>query len=181
MRIGFAILLDDESHNFARQMELELCEKCGLCWGLRQSPHITIKGPFDTDELEPFAKYLENFAKHFEPFEIELDGFNYFEGKSNVIFLDVKENPRLKEIQSKIISDLRKKFHIEPYEIEFNGWKFHSTLATVDVSKEKLAKAKKYLKQFHPRFKFLAKTIGIFYYLGEEAGWVIAKRIQLKS
>jgi len=181
MRIGFAILLDDKSHNFARQIELELCHKFGLCWGLKQSPHITIKGPFDTDKLEPFLNYIEDLAQKFHPFEIKIDGFGYFEGEKNVIFLDVKESPKLKEIQMKIISDLKNNFNIQPYDIELHGWKFHSTLATGDVDKEKLVKAKEYLKQFKPKFKFLAKTIGVFYYLGKGDGWIIIRRVKLKS
>ena len=173
-------MLDDEAHNFARKIELDLCKEFNLCWGLRQSPHITIKGPFDADELELFINYIEDSAQNFHPFEIELDGFNYFEGEENVIFLDVKENSKLKEMQTKIISDLRNNFNIEPYDIELDGWKFHSTLAIRDVRKENLVEAKEYLKQFNPKFKFLARTIGVFYYLGEDAGWIIIRRINLK-
>lgn len=180
VRIGFAILLDDESHNFARKIELDLCKKFNLCWGLKQSPHITIKRPFDIDKIEPFLNYIEDLTQNFHPFEIEIDGFGYFEGEKNVIFLDVKESPKLKEIQMKILSDLKNNFNIQPYDIELNGWKFHATLATEDVCKEKLVKAKEYLKQFKPKFKFLAKTIGVFYYLGKEVGWIIIRRVNLK-
>jgi 2'-5' RNA ligase len=179
MRIGFAILLDDESHNFARKMELELCDKFNLCWGLKQSPHVTIKSPFDTNKLEPFVKYLENLAKNCKSFDVELNGFNYFEPK--VIFLNVKENPPLKKLHFKILEDMKKKFKIEPHELEGKRIKFHSTLALGDVTKAKFQKAKEYLKRYKPKFKFKAKTLGIFYYLGEEAGWVIVRRIKLKS
>jgi 2'-5' RNA ligase len=178
MEIGFAILLYDESHNFARQMELALCNKFGLCWGLRQSPHITLKSPFDTDTLEPFVNYLESLAKEIVSFYIELNGFNYFEPK--VIFLDVKENPSLKELHFRILKDLKKKFKIEPDKFEGENVKFHSSLALEDVTEEKFKKAKEYLTKYKPNFKFKARTLGIFYHLGD-AGWVIVRRINLKS
>ena len=179
MRIGFAILLDDESHNFARKIELELCDKFGLGWGLKQSPHITIKSPFDTDKLEPFVKCLENLAKNTKSFDVELRGFNYFEPK--VVFLDVIENPSLKRLHVRILEDLKKKFKIKPHELEGKNIKFHSTLALDDVTKTKFQKAKSYLKKYKPKFKFKAKTLGIFYYLGEDGGWIIVRRINLKS
>ena len=178
MRIGFAILLDDESHNFARKLELELCHNFGLCWGLKQSPHITIKASFVVDDLEPFFVYIDSLAKEVSPFEIVLEGFGYFEPK--VIFLDVKENPLLKNLHLRILNDLKAKFNIEPNEFEGENVKFHSTLSLEDVADDKFKEAKEYLlKKYKPRFKFRAKTLGVFYDLGE-AGWVIVRRINLK-
>ncbi|HIH10644.1 TPA: 2'-5' RNA ligase family protein [Candidatus Woesearchaeota archaeon] len=174
MDIGFAILLEDECYNYSRKLELKLCEKFGLCWGLKQSPHITIKAPFETDKLGPFVKYLKSLAKEISPFEIELEGFNYFGNK--VIFLDVKRNKQLKELHFRILRDLQSKFSINPHELEGKHVKFHSSIATGDVTEEKFRKAKQYLKKYHPNFKFTAKTMGIFYYLGEDAGWIIVRR-----
>ena len=178
MRIGFAILLDDESHNFARQMELELCNKFGLCWGLRQSPHVTIKGPFEVKELGPFIDYLESLAKEIVPFNVELEGFNYFE--PTVIFIDVKENPSLQKLHFRILKNLKEKFKIEPNPFEGKNMKFHSTVALEDVTEKKFRKARKYLEKYKPKFKFKTKTLGVFYHLGD-AGWVIIRRINLKS
>lgn len=179
MLIGFGILLNGESFNLARKLELELCKKFGLCWGLKQPPHITIKCPFETKELDKFTNYLQDLSKNVKSFEIELEDFNYFEPK--VIFLDVKENPKLKKLHFKIIKDLKEKFCIEPHQFEGNKIKFHSTLAVIDVTKQKFLRAKKYLEKYKPKLKFKAKSIGIFYYLGKNAGWIIVKEINLKN
>ncbi len=179
MKIGFAVLLDDESHNFARQIELELCHKFRLCLGLKQSPHITIKAPFNTPKIEPFVKYLENLAKQTHPFDVELDGFGYFEPK--VIFLNVRENAKLKELHFKILKDLKEEFNIVPHALEGKSIRFHSTVALEDVTKKKFREAKKYLKQYNPIFRFKAKTFGIFLYLGKEAGWIVVRRIKLNG
>lgn len=179
MKIGFGVLLNDESHNFARQIELELCHKFQLCWGLKQSPHITIKAPFNAHRIEPFVKYLENLAKQTQPFEIELDGFSYFEPK--VIFLNVRENAKLKELHFKILKDLKEKFNIAPHALEGKSIRFHSTVALEDVTKKKIREAKKYLGQYHPRFRFKVKSFGIFLYLGKAAGWIIVSRVELNG
>ena len=179
MHVGYAILLDDESHNFARQIELELCDKFQLCWGLKQSPHITIKAPFNARRIEPFVKYLDSLAQQTQPFEIELDGFDYFEPK--VIFINVKENAKLKKLHFKILKDLKEKFNIKPHPLEGTSVRFHSTVALEDVTKKKFREAKKYLKKYNPRFRFKVKSFGIFLYLGKDAGWIIVKRVKLNG
>jgi 2'-5' RNA ligase len=179
VRLGFGIILEDECHNYSRKLELELCEKFGFCCGLKQSPHITIKAPFEAEQLNPFVDYLEKLAKETSPFEIKLEGFNYF--GNNVIFLDVKENQHLKDLHFKVLKDLKDKFDIDQNEFEGKNVKFHSTLATSDITERKFIEAKQYLEKYDPKFKFTAKTLGIFYDLGEDAGWIIVRRIKLSG
>jgi 2'-5' RNA ligase len=181
MHIGFAIIPSDEVHNYTRDIELELCDKFGLCWGLRQSPHITIKPPFEVQELYPFIKYIDNLAANLKPFEIEICGFNLFP-ELNVIYLDVRENNELRKLREGIRDDLKEKFGIKPNKFEGDEWRFHISIALKDVTKEKLQKALNYLNNKpRPSFKFMLNTLGVFYYLGEEAGWIIIKRIKLHS
>ena len=178
MQIGFGILLDDESYNYARKIELELCNKFDLCWGLKQPPHVTIKAPFKTNNIKPFEDYLGSLAKKIKPFYIDLESFDYF--SSNVIFLDVKENKKLLNLHLNIINDLKEDFGIKPNAFEGKNRRFHSTVALEDVTEEKFKKAKKYLQGKNPKFRFKIKTIGLFYYLGKSGGWVVTKKVDLK-
>jgi len=180
MRIGFAVLLNDETHNFARNIELELCKKFGFCWGLKQSPHITIKPPFETDDLEKFENYLEKKAKEISSFNIEIDGFDYFKNP-NVIFLNIKENKRIKQLQEDIRDELKNEHNITPTELEGDVWRFHSSVALKDVDKKKLNEALTYLKNKKAKFKFKANTLGLFYFLGEDKGWIIIKRVRISN
>lgn len=179
MHIGFAIIPTDEIHNYARDIELELCKNFGLCWGLKQSPHITIKPPFEVKKLEPFIDYIDDLAKNLTHFEIEIDGFNSFP-ELKVIYLDVKESNALTKLRETIRDGLEKKFGIKPNKFEGNEWKFHSSIALTDVTEEKFQEALKYLRnKTKPHFRFIFNTLGVFYYLGEETGWIIIKRIKL--
>lgn len=179
-RIGYAVLLDDESHNYAREIELDLSLQFKTRAGLRQSPHITIKPPFFVEDIEPFVRYFDNLAKQLEPFEIELQGFDFFEPK--VVFLNVVENPTLKKIHKDIVKDLQNDFEIEPnVQTEGDNVRFHSTVALSDLSEENFYKAKNYVSNKTPHFKFTASTLGMFYHLSPEEGWIIYRRAKIGS
>jgi 2'-5' RNA ligase len=179
MRIGFSVLLDDESHNFARELELELCKKFGLCAGLRQSPHITIKATFETDILKPFVKYLEMLSKEIKSFEIELSGFGNF--KQDVIFIDVKENKHLSNLHLKILEQMKKEFGLNPDKFEGENVKFHSTIAYNDLTPTKFKDAMKYLQDFNPKFKFKIRYLCLFYNLGKDEGWIVSHKFKIKE
>lgn len=177
-RIGYAILLDDESHNYAREMELDLSLKFNTRAGLRQSPHITIKTPFFVDDLQSQIEYFDSLAHSIKPFKIHLQGFDYFE--PNVIFLNVQKNRTLNELHQKIIHELQSEYKIEPDpSTESDNVRFHSTLALNDLSEENFYEAKKYLSNKQPQFSFQAKTLGLFYYLSPEEGWIIYRRTKI--
>ena len=99
-----------------------------------------------------------------------------------MIYLDVRENDKLRKLREGIRDDLREKFGIKPYKFEGDEWRFHISTALNDVTKEKFQKALKYLNNKpRPNFKFMLDTLGVFYYLGKEAGWIIIKRIKLHT
>lgn len=180
MKIGFAILLDDQCHNFARKLEIELYEKFGLSWGFKRNPHITLKYPFEAEEIELIEKYLENLAGRIKQFDIEFSGFNYFDDR--VVYLDVKENFLLKKLHLKIVEGLEKKFNVKLDKFEGDNINFHSTVAADNVTKTKFQEVKSYLKKYRPKLKFRAKELGIFCYLEEYPDFAITiKRIKLKN
>jgi len=178
-KIGYAILLDDNSHNYARQMELDLSQRFNTRGGLRQSPHITIKVPFSAEELGPFVAYFDQIAKETEPFNIVLTGVDYFE--PNVIFINVEKNQKLQDFHERIITDLKKNYGVEPnLKVEGENVRFHSSLAVSDLTEENFHKAKEYLKNENPYFNFNATTLALFYHLSSEEGWIIYKRTKLE-
>lgn len=179
-KIGYAILLDDASHNYARGMELDISQRFQTRGGLRQSPHVTIKPPFTVETLEPFIEYFDQLAQTTEPFDIELNGIDFFEPK--VIFLNVEKNQKLHTLHQRIISDLKANHSIDfNPKTEGENVRFHSSLAVSDLTEENFYKAKEYLKDEKPRFTFRATTLGLFFYLGPEEGWIIYRRAKLGS
>ena len=179
MKIGFALLLNDECHNYIREIQLELHQKFGTHLA-RQTPHITVKSPFDVphpfQSLAPFYAYVESLAKQTKPFEIFFDGFNSF--GQNVLFLEVAENPALYQLHEKILGDVQDKFGLEPHEFEGQNVKFHASIAGFQEP-EKFEEVSNYLNRYQPKFRFEANLFGIFYYLGSGNGWIVNRIIKM--
>jgi 2'-5' RNA ligase len=61
MIIGYALMLNNECHNFIREIQLELHQVIGI--GLpRQTPHITIKSPFEINDIKNHVEYIEDLS-----------------------------------------------------------------------------------------------------------------------
>ena len=175
MTIGFALLLNHETHNFIRQIQVELNHQFGYRIS-RQYPHVTIKSPFEIDRLESFVDYLENLARNISPFEVQLKGFNHIGEK--VLFLDVAENAYLTNLHHQILSDLEAQFGVPPHEFEGKNIHFHASIAGYS-STEDFHRAYDYLHKYQPDFTFLVKSLGIFYHLGGDDGWMVLRKIGL--
>jgi len=92
--------------------------------------------------------------------------------QSQIIFGDErlkKEFESLSSLREAKLHDQIKKAFLNLQEDAFCG---------IQIPKRLIPK--EYLKKYKPKLKFKAKTIGVFYYLGEDAGWAIVKRISLK-
>ena len=179
-RIGYAILLDEAGHNAAREIELDLSMRFQTRAGLKQSPHITVKPPFVVEELDPFVDYFDTLAADTKQFDIEVRGFDYFEPK--VIFLNVAENAALAALHRKIVADLERDHGIaHDARTEMENVRFHSTVATGDLTPENFAKAKEYVAGKHPSFAFRASRMALFYQLSPEEGWIVYRQAELKG
>ncbi|MEM9545183.1 MAG: 2'-5' RNA ligase family protein [Bacteroidota bacterium] len=173
MTIGFALLLNNECHNFIRQMQLEIHQTTGIALP-RQTPHITIKSPFEVDEVKHFVQYVEDLALNTKPIPIDFKGFGSFDDK--VIFLDVMQNQKLLNLHWKILSNLKDKFGVEPHELEGENVKFHASIAGF-AHHQTFLQVHDHLSQYQPRFSFTAKEMGIFLHIGEGQGWIVNRRV----
>ncbi|MEZ4994105.1 MAG: 2'-5' RNA ligase family protein [Saprospiraceae bacterium] len=176
MTIGFALMLNNECHNFIRQLQLELHQEIGI--GLaRQAPHITIKSPFETDDIVPHRDYLEELADSMPSLTITFDGFASFGEK--VIFLNVAENSPLYELHRNLLNEVQIRFGLRPHEFEGEQIKFHASIAGFN-DEIQFRQAMLYLRSnYQPHFTFRVSTLGLFYYLGEGNGWIVNRRIEI--
>lgn len=174
----FVILPDHDTHNYIRELELTLLEKFGISGAMRQSPHITIKYQFHTNDIHKFMDYLDKISSEIEPFDIELQGISGFE--PTVMFMDVKENKRLMDLHLKILDDL-KQFGVQPDKFDGANIKFHANFAVLDVTPNSFYEGLGMFKNANPHFKFKFDNLGILYYLGDERGWITLRKKRLKK
>jgi 2'-5' RNA ligase len=174
--LAYTILLADDAHNFARSIQAELYERYDASERtLLLEPHVTIKQPFEVADEQPFTRYFERLAAELEPFDLVLRGFGFFEGDETVVFVDVEQDPRLKQLQRRVLADLAE-HGVEPAMFENDEpvpYHFHATLAT-DLSTEDLDDARRRYAET-PEFRFPVERLGVF---RKTAGaWLLHRRL----
>ena len=98
---------------------------------LNSPPHITLHMPFEFDDEERLVKTLKKFE--FESFEIELQDFGCFEPR--VIFVDMKENGSLHEIQSRLTSFCKRELQLFNADHSDRAFHPHITIGFRDLKK----------------------------------------------
>ncbi len=63
-------------------------------------PHLTLKIPFEPDNIEDFESYLVTIAESLSSVDLEVDGFEKFDGKRMTIFLKVTAGENIKTIEN---------------------------------------------------------------------------------
>ena len=168
-------MLQEESHNFIRKVQLELHQEIGI--GLpRQTPHITIKCPFDTEEVDSYLSYFQELARNIQPFELVFKNFGYF--GEQVIFLEVVATEALIQLHRQIVNDLEETFGLQPDPYDWPNVKFHASIAGFQ-SPKRFKAAKAYLSQYTPNFNLRITKIGVFYYLGPGQSWIVLQQYAL--
>lgn len=174
MKIGYAVLVSDEVFNFMREFEVEFFQTFGANRGLAQPPHITIKGPFDTDDLRWHADYLDSLARQVKPFTVHLKGIGAF--GPHAIFLDVLPHFALDQLSKKILSDLPVKTHT-PFEAN-HDIHHHATLAFPD-SEEVFKQALIQYADMRVDLEFTVERLALFYQ--HQDSWIVYKKVQISG
>jgi 2'-5' RNA ligase len=132
MRACFALLVDNEIHNFSRKLAFGSDIKYNTGFISAKLPqHITLGPTFDVRNLEEVEKYFDYLAESIKPFEvlvtnIDLKIFGDTEEGFPVLWMDIKESKELRELHNEIYkyitehswdTDNNEKYH------------FHSTIA----------------------------------------------------
>lgn len=175
MQLAYALLVNDEVHNFMRRLEVAIYEQYGSNPAIRLPPHITLKQGFSAGSLKPFEDYLDVLARTVEPFEIVTTGIGSFE--QGIIFLDVAQDPRLKTLQRRILEDLSS-HGAAPAPFEDDRYHFHATVAS-GLEVDALHALCQTLKDTRADFRFVFETLGLFYHAGAH-GWILYKRAAMK-
>lgn len=172
MKIGYAALVSDEVFNFMREFEVEVLESFGVNRGLAQPPHITIKGPFETDNLQWHSDYLDSLASQTRPFTIHAKGIRAF--GPHAVFIDVMNNPTLHRLTQTILGDLPDATHTS-FEVE-RSIHHHATVALPD-SEEISEKIMAQYSDLNVQFEFTVEKLALFYQ--HEDSWIIYRKARV--
>ncbi len=135
MRAAIALLLDDNAHNFIRELTVDIHRQFGL--GYRAAahwPHITLKQGFPISDLPAIAAYFTEFAGDIPPLDVtfshigiavapDLDG-----NERGVLWLAADETPDLRNLHNRLNSELAARFEDTAAPFDGDSYRFHSTL-----------------------------------------------------
>lgn len=176
MQIGIGLLPPKHVCDFVRDKEHYISGKYDTYGGLIQPPHVTVKWPFEVDDLAPFEEYCRELAARTHPVEIIYDGYGLF--PAGVFFLKVKSTPELVGLHCIILDDLKERFGVEKNAYEGPDQQFHTTLAMDDISYEDCVAALDESRGWDFPKPFISYRLALFRFTGDE--WIVHSMYDMK-
>jgi len=115
------------------ELRKKISKKFDVHEALRIPPHITLFYPFETKDVKPLERALEEVAASQPKIGLSITGFHSFD--EAVWFLDVEQKPELFSLKEAIVGAVQRSLHLEENR-KGKGIHFHCTLAYKDVSSE---------------------------------------------
>jgi len=165
MRCTFALLVNDEIHNYIRKKAVEINRLIGCGFFASQlPPHISLKQPFEIDDIDKAEKYFDVFSKKIQPIKIKIDSiYNW----KNIIGLNVVENAELRNAHKILNIDLKEIFRNSSALHNGNSYHFHATISMGGIArsqhKSEFIEAYEKVKDENLNFEFMANKIVMFY------------------
>ena len=110
MRATFALLADTEAHNMVRKISWDFHQKyhTGI---LSLPPHVSLKQPFPMESLSALERYMDEFARSFEPFEVKLTELDVIpisheDIEYGILWIDVQETEELRGLHNRLNEEL---------------------------------------------------------------------------
>lgn len=102
----------------------------------RAVPHITLFGPFQTNNTNKIITEVERICQNYELVPFTIKGFGCFNRKMNkVIYLEIEPSPELKELRWKLAQQLGKISNTLPKDMQ-QRFQFHATIAFKDIDRK---------------------------------------------
>ncbi|WP_370088602.1 RNA 2',3'-cyclic phosphodiesterase [Ekhidna sp.] len=143
------------------KLKQEVAEKYESRHALKSPPHITLHMPFKWKDKrdEELVAVMEELNSDFDPFEVQLKDFNFFEPR--VVFLDVVENEKLNQLQKEVVDVCRKQLKLDNANYKNRPFHPHVTIAFRDLKKRMFYEAKKEFEFLEVSFNFHVKKISL--------------------
>lgn len=143
------------------EIKQDLKNDFGLKRSARQLPHLTLAMPFriNKKKLDQLKLRLCTFFLSQEEFEIEVNGFSMF--PSATYYLKVVENNNLRQLQSALVSLLKKEFGVLNTNHRSGVFHPHITLASGDVRRKHMVLLDEYFRSYEIIETFACQQVQI--------------------
>jgi hypothetical protein len=170
MKAAIALLADYQVQNFARRVVFDLERRCGIgFYGSLLPAHVSLKQPFEFEDMGKLEAYFDVLAASIQPFEITFDRFYHSAWAGyGILGLNVVETATLRGLHSRIVDDLKGLFADPTAAHDGAGYHFHLTIELGQI-----AEADVYQQYFDSlpdkqvALRCTARELALFYYAGE--------------
>ncbi len=162
MKCTFALLVDEKIHNFIRKKAVEMHSETGCGFYAAQlQPHISLKQPFEIDDLKKAEDYFDRLSKSIKPFSITVGPTFVWK---NLFALDVVENSELRKCHNKINRELKELFENTHALHDGDSYAFHATISIDRKDDSVFSEIYEKVKDETVSLEYTADKIVMFYY-----------------
>jgi 2'-5' RNA ligase len=135
MNVGFALLVDQPTHNFMRKLAFELDRLYHTGLQAAALPaHVSLKQTFYTDDLPAVEAYFDTFAASIQPFEITFDAVEVQlaagpNRDTGIVWLAARETSTLRDLHNRLNAELAARFTRSQADFDGPAFRFHATIA----------------------------------------------------
>jgi 2'-5' RNA ligase len=173
VRYVLAFVLNDEAGKFNNEMRRDVFGKFGVK-SSKLPAHITIKSPFETEQIDEMEDVLEMFVKHEKAAPIHIKGYNHFDDR--VIYMDVFALKEAKEMHDRLIEALQTLSWLQFQSHDGKDKIFHLTITSKKIQKI-FSDLWEYVQQFPCDFQSSFSTISL--YRWEQSTWILHREYEL--
>jgi len=130
MKAAIALLADFPTQNLARRMVFDITRRAQIRFlGSLLPAHVSLKQPFDFEDMHTLEGWFDAFSGSISPFRIELDHVYYAEWTGYAIVgMHVRETPTLRELHNRINEELRQVVKDPSAAHDGDRYEFHLTI-----------------------------------------------------
>lgn len=176
MRYFIAYMLEHDAGTYHRDLSDELAERFQLRpVSERVDPHLTLKSPFEIEDVSPVVDALKTFANAETPQPLQLAGIDGFR-ENRVVYMDVSAPEQTHALVRRLQDQLRQIPELTFWSVEFPVT-LHATLCR-PKNPERGARVRAYLHaQTIPMFDCMFDHVALLY--KPESRWEILERFPL--
>lgn len=170
MKAAFVLIANSEAEYLARRIMLEAHKLGDLGFEAARLPHhVSLKQPFEINDLEDIESFFQEFARTLKPIEIELMEVEclpstIFGYASGLLWFHARKTPELKNIHFRLNDLLEEKYDNTKAVFDGEEYEFHMTISIGKASYENYNKAFHQLNKKSYFQTFVFDEIGLFYY-----------------
>ncbi len=163
-----AIVPPEDIQKEITELKQFIASRFGSRHALNAPPHITLHMPFrwKDKKIELLHETIAEINKEISPFEVELNGFDFFEPR--VVFVSVNKNLPLEELQRLVVSRCSTSLKLDNANYKNQVFHPHVTIGFRDLRKRMFYAAKEHFEKKAIDCRFQVNRIELLKHNGKK-------------